>query len=86
MRNLISHGIIETYAPLNDIPGSYTAQFEHVRKPILYYSRVCEANLGFSTDDSIAQHAQGSHQPWRGLLIYLPYASQLGYQYRTLVI
>ena len=34
MRNLISHGIIETYAPLNDIEGSYTAQFEHVSNPI----------------------------------------------------
>ena len=32
MRNLISYGIIDTYAPLVDIEGSYTAQFEHVSR------------------------------------------------------
>jgi hypothetical protein len=30
MRNLIDNGIVESYAPLIDIKGSYTAQFEHV--------------------------------------------------------
>jgi methionyl aminopeptidase len=30
MRSLISHGIVESYGPLVDIPGSYVAQFEHV--------------------------------------------------------
>lgn len=30
MRSLISNGIVESYAPLVDIPGSYVAQFEHV--------------------------------------------------------
>ncbi|OBT63031.1 hypothetical protein VE03_08164 [Pseudogymnoascus sp. 23342-1-I1] len=29
MRSLISRGIVESYAPLVDIPGSYVAQFEH---------------------------------------------------------
>ncbi|KFY46389.1 hypothetical protein V495_02500 [Pseudogymnoascus sp. VKM F-4514 (FW-929)] len=29
MRTLISHGIIDSYGPLVDIPGSYVAQFEH---------------------------------------------------------
>ena len=26
-------GIVESYAPLVDVKGSYTAQFEHVRFP-----------------------------------------------------
>lgn len=30
MRNLIDNGIVDAYAPLVDIKGSYTAQFEHV--------------------------------------------------------
>jgi hypothetical protein len=30
MRNLIDNGIVESYAPLSDIKGSYTAQWEHV--------------------------------------------------------
>lgn len=30
MRSLISNDIVECYAPLVDIPGSYVAQFEHV--------------------------------------------------------
>ncbi|KAF1837640.1 methionine aminopeptidase 2-like protein [Decorospora gaudefroyi] len=29
MRSLINSGIIESYAPLVDVPGSYIAQFEH---------------------------------------------------------
>ncbi|KAG0650442.1 Methionine aminopeptidase 2-2 [Hyphodiscus hymeniophilus] len=33
MRNLIDNGIVESYAPLSDVKGSYTAQFEHVRSP-----------------------------------------------------
>jgi len=31
MRSLIANGIVECYAPLVDTPGSYVAQFEHVR-------------------------------------------------------
>lgn len=30
MKNLIDNGIVESYAPLVDVKGSYTAQFEHV--------------------------------------------------------
>ena len=30
MRNLIDCGVVESYAPLVDVKGSYTAQFEHV--------------------------------------------------------
>lgn len=30
MKTLISHGLVESYGPLVDVPGSYIAQFEHV--------------------------------------------------------
>jgi methionyl aminopeptidase len=30
MRSLISNGVVNSYAPLVDAPGSYVAQFEHV--------------------------------------------------------
>lgn len=30
MRNLLENGIVQSYAPLSDIKGSYTAQWEHV--------------------------------------------------------
>jgi methionyl aminopeptidase len=30
MRNLLDNGIMESYAPLADVEGSYTAQFDHV--------------------------------------------------------
>jgi methionyl aminopeptidase len=30
MRSLVSHGIVGSYGPLVDVPGSYVAQFEHV--------------------------------------------------------
>lgn len=30
MRSLVSNGIVESYEPLVDVPGSYVAQFEHV--------------------------------------------------------
>lgn len=30
MRSLVNGGIVESYAPLIDVPGSYVAQFEHV--------------------------------------------------------
>lgn len=32
LNNLVSSGIVEAYPPLCDIKGSYTAQFEHVRR------------------------------------------------------
>lgn len=35
MNSLISHGIVQMYPPLVDIPGSYTAQFEHVCTELL---------------------------------------------------
>lgn len=30
MKTLVSNGVIDSYGPLVDIPGSYVAQFEHV--------------------------------------------------------
>lgn len=30
MRSLVSSGIVQSYGPLVDVPGSYVAQFEHV--------------------------------------------------------
>lgn len=30
MRSLVSNGIVDCYAPMVDVPGSYVAQFEHV--------------------------------------------------------
>lgn len=36
MNSLISNGIVDTYAPLVDIKGSYTAQFEHVSSEFPY--------------------------------------------------
>lgn len=35
MKNLIDNGIVESYAPLVDVKGSYTAQFEHVWLPFV---------------------------------------------------
>ncbi|KAF1999819.1 methionine aminopeptidase 2-like protein [Amniculicola lignicola CBS 123094] len=29
MKSLVSNGVVESYAPLVDVPGSYVAQFEH---------------------------------------------------------
>jgi methionyl aminopeptidase len=29
MKNLVDNGIVESYSPLVDVKGSYTAQFEH---------------------------------------------------------
>lgn len=34
MKSLVANGIVEQYAPLVDIPGSYVAQFEHVSTPV----------------------------------------------------
>ena len=30
MRSLVTHGLVQSYGPLLDVPGSYVAQFEHV--------------------------------------------------------
>jgi len=33
LNNLVANGIIESYPPLVDKKGSYTAQYEHVSLP-----------------------------------------------------
>ena len=40
MRSLVSNGIVESYGPLVDVPGSYVAQFEHVR--VVHKLRIAE--------------------------------------------
>jgi hypothetical protein len=54
MRNLIDNGIVESYAPLSDIKGSYTAQWEHVclnlfRFQILNYNADFNGRQSFCT-------------------------------------
>lgn len=40
---LVSNGVLEPYRPLVDVPGSYSAQFEHVRElPSPRLSRVTD--------------------------------------------
>jgi methionyl aminopeptidase len=46
MRSLVSNGIVESYGPLIDVPGSYVAQFEHVS--ILHELKVAEILMQFS--------------------------------------
>ena len=36
LNNLVQSGIVEAYPPLCDTKGSYTAQFEHVRRPRIF--------------------------------------------------
>jgi methionine aminopeptidase len=51
MRALVNSGIVESYAPLVDVPGSYIAQFEHVsttpRLVILCYANVLSSDRLF---------------------------------------
>ena len=54
MRNLIDNGIVGSYAPLSDIKGSYTAQWEHVclnlfRFQILNYNADFNGRQSFCT-------------------------------------
>ena len=41
MKSLVSNGIVESYGPLVDVPGSYVAQFEHVSLLHELYIVVC---------------------------------------------
>jgi len=60
MRNLMENGIINSYAPLVDVKGSYTAQFEHVRVP---HTTTFKANKHFQT---ILLHSGGKEVISRG--------------------
>jgi methionyl aminopeptidase len=48
MRSLVQNGIVDCYAPLVDVAGSYVAQFEHV-------SRTCNLQTAYCAD-SIFSH------------------------------
>lgn len=61
MRNLMDNGIVESYAPLVDIKGSYTAQFEHVR--FLLQMNTLQANYLCKT---ILLHSGGKEVISRG--------------------
>jgi methionyl aminopeptidase len=61
MRTLIDNGIVNSYAPLVDVKGSYTAQFEHVGLPLT--KRSSKANHPFQT---ILLHSGGKEVISRG--------------------
>jgi len=65
LNNLVSNGIVESYPPLVDKKGSYTAQFEHVSLQLSLGIRMFTDN---ATDHSHPPDRQGGHQPRRGLL------------------
>ncbi|KAL9045297.1 MAG: hypothetical protein Q9214_001640 [Letrouitia sp. 1 TL-2023] len=44
LNNLVASGIVESYPPLCDVKGSYTAQFEHVRQSSNVHSSKFNAN------------------------------------------
>ncbi len=67
MKSLVSNGIVESYGPLVDVPGSYVAQFEHVS--IIYKLDIAEhANTKFQKDGSAPAQLQGGDLPRRRLL------------------
>ena len=61
---LVSNGILESYPPLMDIPGSYSAQFEHVRLA----SSTSKVLSLIVADNSAARGMQGSAESWERLL------------------
>jgi methionyl aminopeptidase len=54
MRNLLNNVIMESYAPLADVKGSYTAQFEHLS---LYLT--LQEESGTTLDQTILLHSGG---------------------------
>jgi methionyl aminopeptidase len=65
MKTLLSNDIVESYGPLVDIPGSYIAQFEHVRNTI---SAMGDDMLTRSIDHPAEAELQGSCLSRRRLL------------------
>jgi methionyl aminopeptidase len=68
MRSLVNSGIVESYAPLVDVPGSFIAQFEHVSTDPHLHSCLY-TNTIISTDCAAPPQLQGDHIAWRRLLI-----------------
>ena len=67
MRSLIQNGIVDSYGPLVDIPGSYVAQFEHVS--IVHDSKTAGlADAFFYIDRSPPAQLQGGDLSRRRLL------------------
>ncbi len=58
LNNLVANGIVESYPPLVDKKGSYTAQFEHVSGPASAETK-CPANL--PADHPHPANRQGGH-------------------------
>ena len=58
MRNLLDNGIVESYAPLADVEGSYTAQFEHVSLHLTLQEESGTTLLS-SLDQTILLHSGG---------------------------
>lgn len=52
LNNLVSSGIVEAYPPLCDIKGSYTAQFEHVRRlvAVVFFLLLTHTRLDHSAE------------------------------------
>ena len=67
MRSLVSNGIVESYGPLVDVPGSYVAQFEHVSM-VHEVETAIHADLISQTDRSAPTKLQGGDLPRRRLL------------------
>jgi methionyl aminopeptidase len=61
MRNLIDNGIVDSYAPLADVKGSYTAQFEHVCLPSMNFPAKTNHSL-----QTILLHSGGKEVISRG--------------------
>ena len=58
MKTLVSSGIVESYEPLFDVPGSYVAQFEHVSR-IHEMKTAKHADAILNTDRSAPAKLQG---------------------------
>ena len=67
MRSLVSNGIVESYGPLVDVPGSYVAQFEHVSM-VHELKTVKYANAIFQIDGSAPAQLQRGDLPRRRFL------------------
>jgi methionyl aminopeptidase len=64
MRSLVSNGVVQTYGPLVDVPGSYVAQFEHVS----WFHELKTAEYADATDRSAPAQLQGGNLQRRRLL------------------
>lgn len=66
LNSLVNAGIVESYPPLVDKKGSYTAQFEHVSD--IFIALVTEDQKLTLADNPHPTYCEGGHQPRRRLL------------------